>query len=134
MDFNQKLYHASIKACLFFVVSLPYVYTKTNKWASVESDCPTYKTKLLHALVFFALSMMSIKFFGKDNMSTNMMIKYSIWASLLFFFMSSPELYKLTRNLSDSWANEDGCPTLTGVVAHSVAYGLVLMGMMSLNH
>lgn len=132
MDLNQKLYHAAISACVFLVASLPYGYGKTNGFVSDAGDCPTYKSKLLHTLGFFALSLLVMKFVGKSDKPLELMVKYATYASLLFFLMSSTEAFKFTGSLVDGLADSTGCPTLTGVVVHTVLYGGVLMLLMSL--
>lgn len=138
MDFNQKLYHAAISSCVFLVASLPYGYGKTNGLISAEGDCPTYKSKLLHTLGFFALSLLVMKFMGKckgnsmEEKPFELMVKYATYASLLFFLLSSTEAFKLTGSLVDGLADPSGCPTLTGVVVHTVLYGGALLGLMCL--
>jgi hypothetical protein len=132
MDFNQKLYHAAISSCVFLVASLPYGYGKTNGFLSASGDCPTYKSKLLHTLGFFALSLLVMKFIGKADKPLELMVKYATYSSLLFFLLSSTEAFKLTGSLVDGLADESGCPTLTGVAVHTLVYGGVLMLLMSL--
>jgi len=133
MDFNQKLYHSAISSCVFLFASLPYGYGKTNSFISATGNCPTYKSKLLHTLGFFALSLLVMKFVGKSEKPLSLMVKYATYASLLFFLLSSTEAFILTRNLvSNSLADEEGCPTLTGVVVHTVVYCTALLGLMSL--
>ena len=132
MDFNQKLYHAAISSCVFLVASLPYGYGKTNGFISADGDCPTYKSKLLHTLGFFALSLLVMKFVGKSEKPLQLMVKYATYASLLFFLLSSTEAFKFTGSLVNGLADSTGCPTMTGVVVHTVLYGAALIGLMSL--
>lgn len=132
MDLNQKLYHAVISSCVFLVASLPYGYGKTNNYMSDFGVCPTYKSKLLHTLGFFALSLLVMKYVVKSDKSLELMVKYSTYSSLLFFLMSSPEAFKFTGNLVDGLSDFTGCPTLTGVLVHTVLYGLALLLLMGL--
>jgi len=49
----------------------------------------------------------------------------------LFFVMSSPEAYKFTNSLYQGLA-DNGCPSMTGIVVHTILFGLALFGMMHL--
>lgn len=132
MDLNQKLYHAAISSGVFVLASLPYAYGKTNVYLSNDGDCPTYKSKLLHTLAFFALSLLVMKYMGSNDKTLELMIRHSVYASLLFFFLSSAESFKLTGSLINGLADSSGCPTMTGVLVHAVVYGGALMGLASL--
>ena len=132
MDFNQKLYHATISACVFFIASLPSIYGKTNDYltktnkstlVSTITNCPTYKSKLIHMLGFFALSLLVMKFVGHPHKPLELMVKYATYTSLLYFLMSSSEAFKLSGSMVDGLADPSGCPTLTGVVVHTLLYG-----------
>jgi hypothetical protein len=59
--------------------------------------------------------------------------KYSIYTTLVFFFIANPETYKLMDKFLGSWimiANEGGCPTPAGFFLHTALFFLVLWSIM----
>lgn len=127
---TDKLYCAGYGALVFLVTSLPQLYSDTNAWFNEQGTCPTYKSRLLHAVIFFALILLSMKYFGKSDKPMPLLSKYALFGALLFFLFSSPEAYRtsnaLYSGLSDGY---NGCPTTTGLVVHSVLFGAALFGM-----
>jgi hypothetical protein len=128
-DINKKLKFSSLGALLFLATSLPSLYAYTNKYTHNEGNCPTYTTKLLHVVVFFVLNLLAMRYMG--DLEWDLSAKYALYGSLVFFLLSSTEMYKLTNNLI-STSNEVGCPNMTGLLVHTVVYGVVLLGLMSL--
>lgn len=58
----------------------------------------------------------------------------SITAALLFFIISSPFTYQLTNNMLSTIigrTSDAGCPTNTGLILHSVVYGLIVYQLMT---
>jgi len=134
LNVNQKAVHAGAVAVLFAVMSLPQAYARSGPYFFKEEGvCPTYKTHLLHSLAFVALSWLVMKYVLKSEGSNTLLFKYAVYAGLLFFFVSSDELYMFTRTYNANLADEKGCPTLLGVGVHAVVYFLVLLGMMQLS-
>ena len=130
-DLNKKLYFSGLSALIFLAVSMPQVYSRTNALVDSNGSCPTYKSKLLHLLVFFALSLIVMQFAGKSSKPLATMAKYAFYGSLVYFLLSSTELYMLTNSVVGGLA-DDGCPTMKGIVVHTVVYMAVLVGLMSL--
>jgi len=62
----------------------------------------------------------------------NPKILYSIQAALVFLVISSPFVYKLTDSLFGNIfdISVNGCPTIAGLLLHTVVYGLVVYVMM----
>ena len=125
-ELRKKLECSGIGALVFLVASLPMLYTYTR----LDYGCTTYSTKLIHMLVFFVLNLVAMHFFS-NNMSLGLKVKYSIYGALVFFLLSSTEMYKLT-NMTGLNTSTDGCPNMMGIVLHAVVYGAVLIGLMSL--
>ena len=132
MDLKQKLYHAGVASAVFLVVSLPQLYSKSNSLVSESGNCPTYKSRLLHMILFYALSVLVMKFVLKSDKDFRTLSGYATHGALLFFLLSSPEAYKLTNGLVDG-LSEDGCPTLKGLGVHTVLYLVALVGLMSMS-
>jgi len=56
----------------------------------------------------------------------------SFVAALLFFLVSSPEMYQLTRRLFGSWVSgPTGCSSTFGLALHSVVFLLITWGLMN---
>lgn len=130
---TDKLYCAGYGSVVFLVASLPQLYDKTNSYFNEQGSCPTYKSRLLHTLIFFALVLLTMKYLAKSNKSLQVLSKYSLFGALLFFLLSSPEAYRTTNGIYAGLADSNnGCPTMTGLIIHTVLFGAALFGMMYL--
>jgi hypothetical protein len=60
----------------------------------------------------------------------------TLQAVLLFFIIANPFTYRLTNSLLGGLlgrlADPSGCPTSTGLIVHSVVFGLIVYGLMFL--
>lgn len=130
-DLKQKLYHSGVAAAIFLVASLPQLYSKSNSLVSDSGNCPTHKSRLLHVVLFYAISVLVMKFVLKSDKSFQTMSKYAINGALLFFLLSSPETYSLTNSVVGG-LSDNGCPTIKGLAVHTVVYLVALVGLMSL--
>src|SRR3989338_5503724 len=132
LNVSQKATHAGAVALVFALLSLPQMYERSNRYFEAPVTCPTYKSKLLHALAFVALSWLVMKYVIKSEGNNALLLKYSVYAGLLFFFVSSDEFYMLSRTFNAGLADEQGCPSITGIAVHTVVYWLLFMGMMNM--
>jgi len=59
---------------------------------------------------------------------------YSIQAALIFLVVSSPVLYKLVQTIFGRLFTVavNGCPTVAGLILHSIVFGLVVYLIMRL--
>jgi hypothetical protein len=61
-------------------------------------------------------------------------IMVSLMAALLFFVVANPDTFKMVRNVVGSWvASPTGCPTMQGLVLHSVIFLLLTWIIMNVN-
>ena len=61
-------------------------------------------------------------------------IMISLMAALLFFVVANPDTFKMVRNVVGPWvASPSGCPTMQGLVLHSVVYLLLTWIIMNVN-
>ena len=135
----SNLKHAVVPASLFFVLSLPQLYGKTGSYFGENSgNCPSMKTRLLHALAFFALTYLITKYTDTEADKSHL-VRYSLNSSLAFLVLSSPELYHLTeslfRRVNTDFAGRMGpnnCPSMTGIAVHSVLFAVFLSWAKSL--
>jgi len=67
-------------------------------------------------------------------LSDSLKWKYSFYSALLFFIISSPQIYKLTHKVLGKFVKiaNDGCPTSFGLVLHSFVYMVAVFGLMKL--
>ena len=134
-SFNQKLSISLGSAALFALVNLPYTYKLTSNVTSlnlfnVNTGCPTSLGLLVHSLVFFAFSYLSMQ---TTSVSTGIKIKHSLYGALIFFFLSSPTMFKFVSSIfGNGIANSSGCPTLTGILVHATVYCVALIAVMYL--
>jgi len=60
----------------------------------------------------------------------------TLQAVLLFFIIANPFTYRLTNSLLGGLigrlSDPSGCPTGTGLIVHSVVFGLIVYGLMFL--
>lgn len=62
--------------------------------------------------------------------------KYTLYTTIIFLVVVNPMTYKLVNLLLGKIvkiANNDGCPTMAGILVHAVVFTLVLRYMMELN-
>jgi hypothetical protein len=131
---RNKVYWSTWAALLFVIVSLPSVYNLTNSSGldTTSGPCPTSVGKLLHTLVFFLLLFLLMKYFTlkKSGKTDGLMAKYAFYSALIFFLLSSPEVYSVTRSLYSGIADSNGCPTLVGIMVHGLVFIAVLTAVM----
>ena len=134
---QSKLSISAGSALLFALINLPETYKLTDSLLPLNlfdksKNCPTYLGLLVHTVVFGLITFLSM---GSSMSETERMMKLknSVYASLVFFLVSSPIMYALTSKLfGRTIASSAGCPTTTGVVVHAAVYGLLLVGLMYL--
>lgn len=146
IDEQTKLMYSSVGASLFALVSLPNVYYYTNKMSGAlgfselkNENCPTSVGKLVHGLIFLLLSYGVMKVLNnkrqpEEQVPDVTIWKYSLFGTLLYFFVADDDTYGLTNRLFSNlgWeiANKAGCPNLSGILTHSLVYLLILFGVM----
>lgn len=134
---SQKLAISIGSGVLFTLINLPQTYKLTNGILPLDlynnnTNCPTSIGLLVHAIVFAVLTFLSM---GHDNSyeNTGFKLKNTIYATLIFFLISSPTVFSLVGSVLGNWvADANGCPTTMGVLLHSVVYSLALFGVMYL--
>ncbi len=126
-----KLGISAFSSVLFLVVNLPQTYELTNKilpFETVKNGCPTVAGLIVHALVFYLLSFLSMG--NKVDEATK--AKHALWGTVIFVLLSSPLMYTITGKVFGVGISSGGCPTLMGVLLHAIVYCAVLVGVMYL--
>jgi hypothetical protein len=62
-------------------------------------------------------------------------MRYSFYSAIVFFIIASPLMFKIVNSLLGGLipiSSTSGCPTIAGLVIHSIVFGLIIYGMMHL--
>ena len=65
----------------------------------------------------------------EKQLSLGKKIKYSFYAALIFFFVSSPMMYQTMQKLNGHIINVSdpaGCPSNSGLILHTFIYFLII--------
>ncbi len=132
---HRVVYHAAIAALVFVIVSLPFVYHYTGRVSKMAlpktelfaDNCPTSAGKFVHSLIFFVLIYVICKIHNayvpvQDAKSNALMAKHAFYASLVYFLLSSTDSYLLSRRLVEDAADAKGCPSVKGILLHSIMF------------
>ena len=69
---------------------------------------------------------------GCDGKKQEAKFLVSSIAALLFFLVSSPEMYQLTRRIFGEWVSSPtGCSSMAGLALHTVVFMLITWGLMN---
>jgi len=137
---SQKFFYSFLSALLFVAVSHPITYSFVNSKIDgilqIGSDCPTALGHITHTAAFFILTLIMMIVVGlfmksEQRKSLLLMAKYSLYATLIFYFVSNGELYQIANKLmGTSIADSTGCPTNWGILLHSGFYLLLIFTVM----
>jgi hypothetical protein len=73
--------------------------------------------------------------YGLQSKSDLLLAKYVIFGALLFFAVSSTDVYRLTNSvLGGDLSNDMGCPTTKGIVIHAITFSLLMIILLNLPH
>lgn len=59
----------------------------------------------------------------------------SLWSALLFLFVASPLMFKITGSLFSKLGikiQQNGCPNITGLIIHSIIFAVIIRLMMAI--
>ena len=71
---------------------------------------------------------------GCGEPSQMLKFRISLMSALLFFVIANPETFKIIKKVFGSWVSSPtGCPTMNGLVLHSVVFLLVTWAIMNIN-
>jgi hypothetical protein len=56
--------------------------------------------------------------------------KYSLYSAVIFLIIASPLMYRITSAVLGQWIAVQGCPTVAGLVLHTIVFALVIFGIM----
>lgn len=55
----------------------------------------------------------------------------TLQAILVFYIVSHPVVYRMTTSLVGGLATSSGCPTTVGLIVHSLVFGGIVYGLMT---
>ena len=71
---------------------------------------------------------------GCGEPSQMLKFRISLMSALLFFAIANPETFKIIKKVFGSWVSSPtGCPTMNGLVLHSVVFLLITWALMNIN-
>lgn len=123
-DIKQKLYISIGSGLLLMALNSPFAHTITK--TTIE-NCPTYNGRLIHTMIFLVLTFLTMP---KLNENTLLKFKYSLYGSLLAFFIFSPELYTFVGKYIHTL--DGNCLNNNGLIFHTLLYISALVGVMYL--
>ena len=133
--FEKKVLISIGSSVLFFVINYPDTYKFTTKITKLNlfdfnTQCPTLLGNMIHTIAFFILTFVSMQ---NPAINVGIKLKHTIYGSLISFFISNPVTYSFISSiLGKQFANNNGCPTLAGIILHTIIYCICLIGVMYL--
>lgn len=132
---KEKIIISASSAFLYMIVNLPQTYKLVNGVIPFNTynesiNCPTHTGLLLHAIVFFVLTFLTM---GNPAKKTGIKLKHSLYGTLIFFLISSPAMFAIVgKLLGNQFADQNGCPTIQGIFLHGIVYFIALVAVMYL--
>lgn len=110
---------------IFYILSLPYMNQLTNQHiGNSDSKCPTMYTRIFHTALYMLVMVMLMTKSAFSYLPGSKVIGASLLSALLFFFLSSPDMYRFTNALLKLGA-DPGCPHNTSIMLHAAVFMFV---------
>ena len=132
---NTKIIISLKSSILFLIINLPQTYQVMNNlfgeiFYNKQSKCPTNWGLIIHTLIFFTITYIGM---SSINISNGIKLKHSLYGTLIFYLISSPALFSVMSSILGNWVStSSGCPTLLGLLLHSIVFCMALVGVMYL--
>lgn len=116
---------------LFALLSLPAANQFTNRVvAGAAGACPTMHTRVVHTLLFMLALALMVSQFGRQYVpALGKMAVAGLLCGLLFFFLASPDVYRLT-NMLVRLSPDAACPRLSHIFLHALVFMAVVHVML----
>jgi hypothetical protein len=156
---NEKLAQRlkwSVASAILFIAVTPHLYSSLSSTLRTAAaarnvtlpgmdasdtpsvlDCKSALTHLGSAVVFFVANFLMMKIamnYSKSGQTKSdlLLVKYSLYATLLYFAVSSADMYQVTNKIGLKTVRDDGCPSTVGVLLHAVVFALLSVSLMYL--
>jgi len=127
VPFLKKLLYSIMCAGVFAGATVFY------KWFGCSPG--THLLSMILFIVFMIFVELLWNEFKETRKPLDLIFKYAIYGSLLFYFISSKDVYLLTQKLpliGGGLADSLGCPTGPGIVVHGILFAIALLSMLGL--
>jgi ABC-type multidrug transport system fused ATPase/permease subunit len=128
VSFQRKIKITLKSSLLFFLLNLKQTYELTNKifpFQTLHNGCVTNLGLLSHTIVFLLLTLLSMT---GSNIPLSVKLNHSILGSLIFFFLSSKQIYSIVNKILRLY---NGCQNIVNVLIHTLVYGFILLLIMN---
>lgn len=117
-----------IVVCSILFASSTFFYTMYNCGPG------SHLISMLLFIVFMVFVELLWNEFRGQRKPLGTIFKYAIYSSLLFFLLSSKDVYLLTNKVSifGSLADTYGCPSSMGIFIHSIIFAIAMISTMGL--
>jgi TctA family transporter len=116
---------------LVIAVLLGLLFYFVNKLLSDKYKCDSNWVLILMAVfvvaVFLLLAIFQLFEYPEYRLYAGALLSHSLVLGLVYFLVSSKDVYKLTDKLIGGLAGADGCPTHKGCWVHAIIYAVLLM-------
>lgn len=128
-SFNQKLRISVGSGILFALMNSHQLLSYFGKHIiSPNTKCLTDFGTIFQVLLFALVTFLSMRTSSIDTLTK---LKHTTYGALIFFFVSNPVTYRVTSSILGRWiANATGCPTIYGILLHTLVYIAILIGVM----
>lgn len=117
---NNNLTRSTVGLAVFLAVALTQTYE--------TSGCSS-SSKFINSALFFVINYFLLKISSSSGLTIEQrdseIAKYSLYSALLFFIITSSDTYELTNNTI--LGINDRCPTVKGVLFHSIIFFVLLI-------
>ena len=143
---SNKLLYSGIGTLVLLSVANNKTYSIVNNLLSSTNNknliavdgCPTSYGHLVHTIVFFLLLLlikilMNLGRNQGDKKTISLLIKYTFYCTLLFYFFTNKEIYQITGHLTNGKLSDiNGCPTFVGLLVHALLFMFTAFALMFL--
>lgn len=122
---SRRIRNVLTGGVIFYILSLPYMNQLTNSYlGNTDSKCPSFYTRIFHTALYMLVLVMLMTKTAFGLVPWNKVLGASALSALLFFFLTSPDMYRFTNSLLRLGA-DPGCPHNTSILLHAAVFMFV---------
>ncbi len=130
--FKERLFISMKAGVIYFMLNskLSYQLTETLVGGTANNECPTSFGRMLHMLLFFSVTLMSMY---NSDIDILLKIKFSLYGTLIAFFVSSTEFNQIVgRYITKEDNSISNCFEIKQMFVHTLIYIVFLVAVMYL--